>query len=305
MNAAHGLTASTSQESELQLFGWRTGQSQLDVLLLLTLVVVMVSPAPHDPWYLRVAAIVLSIGALVFRPLLRHVGFWGIMAVLHIVVFNFVGWEFSDNHKFLLSYWCLAIAGALCLQDPAAALATTSRLLIGLVFLFATVWKATSIVYLSDTNFHFLLLTDFRFFPLANLLAGVSPEVFEANRDALAGMNTLQSPITLQATDGVAALATFLTRWTVILEGLIALLFLIPKGRVVTVVRHVTLLGFVVVTYPPTNVIQFGWIIVVMGLASSPVEFRRIRSAYFAALIFIFCFSTGAIRNAFYEWVVG
>ena len=89
------------EESGLRLFTWRPHQGALDVILVLTLAIIMVSPAPHDPWYVRVTAINLAICALVFRSLLRSATFWIVVAGLHVVVFNIYLWEFSDNHKFL------------------------------------------------------------------------------------------------------------------------------------------------------------------------------------------------------------
>ena len=291
-------------EPGLRLFGWRIQQSSLDVVLVLTLVITMVSPSPHDPWYMRVAAVNLAICALVFRSLLRSAKFWLVVTLVHVLVFNFYLWEFSDNHKFLLSYWCLAITCALAAEDPDEVLASTSRILVGLVFLFATVWKATSWSYVNDGTFQFLLVTDFRFFPIANILADVTPEILEANRQALAGVRTATAEIALETTPGVAPLATFLTWWTVLLEGVIALAFLVPRVRWLEVGRHILLLGFIASTYPPTNVIQFGWIIVAMGLASCPRSSRRLQLAYLIAFVFIFCFSTGYLRTAFYESVL-
>ena len=130
------------------LQGFRQQVEELDpfdLSLWLTLMLVLVKPGPPWPWPLVILSTTLGVAGVLAGELRRHPAFWFVMAAVFFSVNNVAYWESSDNHKFLTSYWCLAIACSLCLTDRQAALATSGRILVGLVFLWATVWKATSV----------------------------------------------------------------------------------------------------------------------------------------------------------------
>lgn len=278
----------------------------IDLAILLTLALILVRPGPGDPWYLAISTTILGIAGLLWRDFARQAWFWFVLGAIFFGVNNVERWAVSDNHKFLTSYWCLAVAICLCVRDREEALATTGRLLIGLVFLFATIWKITSNDYLTGETFHFLLISDVRFFPLAYLFCDFPPELCYANQQALeASLGSLSPTIPLQGTDAMPGFATFLTWFTVAIEGIIAVLFLIPPQQPLAKWRDAVLLSFVVVTYPPTNVIHFGWVLIAMAVAQCPKEHRGTRLAYVVSFLFIFCFSTGLFRQNLYDWLTG
>ena len=275
----------------------------LDLVLILTLILLIVRPGPAERWYLEIPLTIIAVSPLLAPSLLRNACFWGLLTALLLVVHVGLHYHTSDNHKFLLTYWCLALTGALTLRDPQAALALNGRLIIGIVFLLAAAWKLTSASYVNDDTFYFLLLTDSRFFSLAYLLGGMPWETFAANQESIGTLNSLPETIPLTGTAALPAVAKFLSWWTVLIEGTIAILFLIPRGEKIALGRHLTLLLFLASTYPPTSVIQFGWIVIIMAIASTPPEAKRIRLAYVVTFFFLFCFSTGYVREQFYEWV--
>ncbi len=281
-------------------YGQLVDQNTLDLTLRLTLILIIVRPGSF--WYLIIIMTLLAICPFIYRPLLPNRNYWLVMAGILLFVNNFYYWNFSDNHKFLISYWCLAIGCSLSLEDPEEAMVRNARWLVGLVFLFATLWKATSIVYLNGSAFHFYLLSDQRFFALAHLFGGIDSGTILLNEMAIAKMATLPPLIQLRSPPGVATLAHFLTWWTIISEGIIALLFLIPRWSL-SRWRDIVLLLFMAGTYPPTNVTQFGWILTIMGLAQCPREARRTRFCYLLVFLYIFCFSSGYLRKVFYDWI--
>src|SRR5262245_5715374 len=59
------------------------------------------------------------------RPLV-----WILLAILTLLRV-ILSWPMADNHAYLLSYWCLAVALALISRDPRACLALNARLLVG------------------------------------------------------------------------------------------------------------------------------------------------------------------------------
>jgi hypothetical protein len=218
---------------------------------------------------------ILAIGAAagILLPRLMHqpmywFGLCAILAVNHVQL-----WATLDNHQYLITYWCLAMGTSQLLPSTRGALITNARLLIGLCFLFATVWKFLSGEFIDGTFFHFTLLTDRRFSGFADLVGGVPAEVTAAN---IAAIDTLTRPygdvelIQLEDSPRMGVLALFLAVWTVAIEGMLAVLFLAPLRERLAPLRDGVLLLFMVSTYPVATVVGFGRVLAVMGLAQSP-----------------------------------
>jgi hypothetical protein len=85
----------------------------------------------------------------------------------------------------------------------------------------------------------------------------------------------------------VVRLATFLTWATVLLEGLVAAVFLVPWGRWTLAVRHGTLLGFCAAAYAIAPVAGFGWLLCAMGVSQVPADRRVLRAAYVAVFLLL------------------
>ena len=228
---------------------------------------------------------ILAIGAAagILLPRLMHqpmywFGLCAILAVNHVQL-----WATLDNHQYLITYWCLAMGTSQLLPSSRRALATNARLLIGLCFLFATVWKFMSTEFIDGTFFHFTLLTDRRFSGFADLVGGVPSEVTTANLTAL---DSLTRPygdvemIQLEDSPRIGTLALFLAVWTVTIEGLLALLFLVPLRDRLAPLRDGLLLLFMVSTYPVATVVGFGRVLAVMGMAQTPNRYRVERPLY-------------------------
>ena len=64
-------------------------------------------------------------------------------------------------------------------------------------------------------------------------------------------------------------MAQVLTWWTIIIEAVVAVLFLWPEDRGPSRWRDLTLLAFIVTTYPVAPVIGFAWVLASMGVAQS------------------------------------
>lgn len=276
----------------------------VDLVLILSLVLVMVNPGPAADWILRVLSVILGVAGLASPTLRRLPVFWVVVGAVFGFFYIGLNWHFSDNHKFVVTYWCFTVACCLKMreQDQEEAFAWCGRIIVGLVFGIAAFWKATSLAYLKGHSFYVMLLTDDRFFALSHILGGQSVADFEANRLSGKVLEQLAPAYTLTGTDRLWGLAYFLTWWTLVIEIVLAVMFLWPKGKIAEW-RHYVLVAFIATTYPPTNVIQFGWILIIMALASCPREMPRTRFAYVAAFLFIFCFSTGVLRSLYYQWV--
>jgi hypothetical protein len=191
----------------------------------------------------------------------------------------------ADNHAYLLYYWCLALCASLVVRDHGAALARHGRLLIGLAFTCATLWKAVlSPDYLDGTFFRVMLMADQRFEASVRFVSGLNTEQLAANRRLLEAerlpdmgrpaAHTLVEPVRLTLFAQVA------TWWTVCLEATVALTFLWPRRGWVARQRHLVLAVFCATIYAIAPVVGFEWLLLVMGVAQCEPERTVVRSVY-------------------------
>lgn len=231
----------------------------------------------NETWPLRLGIVVLVAAAVADRRLVRAGGFWAVVSVLYVA--GEAGAALViDNHEWLLGYWVLALAVTRLVADPVAGLATSARLLIGLAFGFATLWKAVTPEYVAGDAFHAFLLFDPRFGGVAPLLTDLTSEQWAENYRALTSAVTVaDARITLPVVDapGVRAVAVGMTWWTLAIEGSVAAAFLAPTRSRLGQARHALLLVFLATTYVVAPVHGFGWLLVAMGLADAPLERKR------------------------------
>lgn len=226
----------------------------------------------------------LIAAAIFFRCQRRPIFWLALFAAMFVALLR--SWWTTDDHIFLIAYWALALGLATLEEDPAAALARHARLLLGFVFLFATLWKVLSWSYVSGSMFHYLLLVDPRFARVTELAGAVSSADLAANfvhvdgvrRNALPGTTLVDAPL-------VGTLAFILTWATIAIEGLLAAAFLLPEARVPGWVRDGLFLAFLTGTYLLAPVLLFGVLLVAMGISqASP----RAVTPYLVALLWIY-----------------
>jgi hypothetical protein len=254
----------------------------VDGALRLTLAALLLQPVGDAT--LRPLVLVAAALGLVLPRALRSPFLWGTLAALtaaRIVL----DWPMSDNHAYLLCWWCLAATITLASADAVGCLRLNARLLVGLAFTFASLWKvALSPDFLDGRFFRVALVGDVRFERFTMLVGGLSAEDLRAMRDVLfrhvdgpapASAEALRAPERLR---WVAHLATW---WVAALETALAVAFLAPSRWLVARTRHALLLAFVVTTYAVAPVEGFGWLLVAQGFAQAGAA--RAQVAYLAA----------------------
>lgn len=243
-------------------------------------------------FYLRGAAI----AGCLFANVRREPLFWVALAAFEGAGIA-IDWTYADNHRYLAVYWSLALALGLSQSGAAQwdCLRVQSRLLLGLVSLFATGWKLSSGEYLSGDFFEYTLLTDDRFSAKVHHLLGVPAADLRANRELvdtlLTSVPDLAQPITsgrLLSSPWVRPSALFLTWSAVLLEGALALVFLCPTpdtrwGHRLNWTRDGLLWLFLAGTYLVAPVLGFGGILAMMG-ATQTTSLRR-ANIYFVLLV--------------------
>jgi len=263
------------------------GSDRLDLATRLTLILFLVSDwVVSDDWVFSLPLRLLGLAGLVVPSSHRRLGLW--VAVLAVIGGKTVAhWWTQDNHHFLLTYWCLALTLALAMPaaESDAVLSRSARWLLGLSFLFASLWKGLlSPDFLDGSYFYYTFLTDNRFVDLAAILGRVPDAIVENNRDALARLYgpaevlsvSLQAPALLRTT------TRLVTWWTLAIESTLALTFLWPGNRGPARLRHWVLLLFAWTTYPtvPNVGVSFGWTLMILGVASTERDAGMTRLLY-------------------------
>jgi hypothetical protein len=275
-----------------------------DPVLTLTAIVLLLRPL--DVWWVAAFVLPAACLSLLSRTVRRAPLTW-ILLALFVGARIVVLWPLSDNHIYLLAYWCLAIGLALSSTAPAATLSASSRWLLGGAFGMAILWKAVlSPDYLDGRFFRVTLLTDQRFADAALVFGGLSRDQMAQNRaflDPLPNGAELLSPPPFVEPPRLRAFAAITTWSGLILEGLIALTCLIPLRRL-DIARHVLLLAFCVTTYALAPVAGFGWLIATMGLAQCRPRQRLLLGAYVAVFILILMYSEVPWAGVLADWTV-
>ena len=275
-----------------------------DPVLTLTAIVLLLRPL--DVWWVTAMVLTAACLSLLSRTVRRAPLTW-ILLALFVSARIVVLWPLSDNHIYLLAYWCLAIGLALSSTAPAATLSASSRWLLGGAFAMAVLWKAVlSPDYVDGRFFRVTLLTDQRFADAALVFGGLSRDQMAQNRaflDPLPNGAELLSPPPFVEPPRLRAFAAVTTWGGLILEGLIALTCLIPLRRLDSA-RHALLLAFCVTTYALAPVAGFGWLIATMGLAQCRPNQRLLLGAYVAVFILILMYSEVPWAGVLADWAV-
>ncbi len=273
------------------------------IVLRLTAIILLLRPM--GPWW--IAPFILSFAglALILPRVLNAPATWYALSFL-VGIRIAEDWPLADNHIYLLAYWCLAIGLALGSRNSVAVIGRSSRLLIGLAFLFAVVWKVIlSPDYLDGRFFRVTFLTDPRFESVVLLAGGITGEQLEESREYLRPLPEGAEPIdapTLHDPPAFAALVHIATWGTVAIEVLCVVLFLAPLRARSAVFRHVSLLVFCVVTYALAPVAGFGWLLLNMGLAGVDGESPRMRVAYLSVWILVLLYDQIPWAGLLVDW---
>lgn len=283
-----------------------------DSVLTLTAIILLLRPL--DVWWLAPFVLAAACLSLILRSVRRAPLTWVLVAVLVAIRIVYI-WPLSDNHIYLLAYWCLAVGLALSGPIPAATLSASSRWLLGAAFGMAVLWKAVlSPDYVDGRFFRVTLLTDERFADASLVFGGLSRDQMAENRTFLKplpeGAALLEPPAFVEP-PRLRAFAAIATWGGLALEALIAFLSLIPEGLPrrsaatagrIQLARHASLLMFCATTYALAPVAGFGWLLATMGLAQCRPDQRTLRGAYVAVFVLILLYTEIPWAGVLADW---
>jgi hypothetical protein len=257
----------------------------LELILLMTGIILLLFM--QHTFFLTAALMLFIPVMLLFRRVLKSGFVWTILAAVMIVGLIQI-WYSADNHTYLTVYWVMTVAICLFAKNRMEVISYNARILIGLCFLFAVIWKLLAPEFSDGTFFYFTFLTDSRFFEFAELIAGVNQEMRGHN---ILVYNTLSDPMSravaggMQSTPFLAQLSVFLAYWTLLVEGWIAVAFLLPLSSKLSTWRDIPLVIFMITTYPIATVSGFASLLAVMGFAQCTEQNRLMRTVYLAVFI--------------------
>lgn len=277
--------------------------SSFDFALRLTLLDLLLRPV--GDWMVRPILLGLAAAGLLFPGTARTPSLWWLLTLFSglRVLFDY---PLPDNHAYLLCYWCLTISLALRAGDSSAFLSKSARILVGLVFAFATLWKLVlSPDFADGTFFRVTFLTDPRFGDLSRLAGNLSGETLATHREYLKqhadlGL-TLLPPLPYPAR--LQTLAIAFTAWTLAIEAFLALTFLWPGKHGPARLRDAALLLFCASTYAIATVEGFGWLLLAMGIAQCPPERRRTLALYLSTFALILFYREVPWSAALVRWI--
>lgn len=223
-------------------------------------------------WYYTVCMTSLLATAVLYRKVSQNWLFWTV--VTSVNGFALVQlWLDEGNHLYLNFYISLAILTALLSRAPKTIFKLNARLIIGLVFTFATLWKLFTPSFISGEFFRYYLAYDERLAPIGVLLTDLTFTDVAINRERLKQLP--EAEVSLISTPSVRVLATVLTLLTILLEGAVATCFLWPSERV-SKIRDAVLLLFMIGAYLTVPVPAFGMAFACLGYGQSRWKYGRV-----------------------------
>lgn len=233
----------------------------------------------------------IACGAALFSTVLLRNWWWWLGITVLIAFVNGGVWHSIDNHKYLISYWaiCVTMAVAWPVQSRAV-ISYNAQLLIGTCFFFAVVWKLLAGQFLDGSFLHNVFLTDSRVAVPASIAGDVPLSELSVNRSLESMMQWSPSAdaiVQLRSSPLLEGLAITASWWTLLIESLVAVLWLLPVRRV-GIARDVALIVFIATTYFLLPVVGFATILGVMGYAVASVrEQKRLKMVYLGVIAFM------------------
>jgi len=241
-----------------------------DLALRGTLALFLFSEWVHGKeWYYSTPIFILSVLGILIPFLLRNKILWYLLSLLFVLK-TIQNWWIQDNHLFVNTYWVLTIAFSLSMNEPQKVLRENARMMIGLIFLFATVWKIISPDFISGAYFHYSFLTDLRFWEESKIFGGLTLAEMKSNiakvdQASAGGMGTAK----LITNPQIMMVTRIITWHTALIESLLAILFLLPDQWKLTSYRNYLLIIFALTTYLTMPIHSFSWLLIIVAISQT------------------------------------
>lgn len=236
----------------------------------------------------------LVLPGLLLKEITLSKYYWFIVVLFLSYFYLYLGLEnYVPNHKYIYAYFSILIAVVLFVKDKSenyfSIFTESVRWIIGLVFLLATIGKFLAPEFLDGSFFYFTTLTDPRFYGFTSTVVGISQDSLWESYflfDSLIHTSNPSTTVTLESNSFLVKVSYFLSYWTIFIEGMIGISFLLPLKTFVSKYREWFLIIFVFTTYPIATVPGFA--IILANLAF--IQSRKENKASFYSLFYLAIF---------------
>lgn len=237
---------------------------------------------------------VAFIFVLLIPGLLKKDYFWFGISCLALSAL-YLDFSASDNHKFLLFYWCLALFFAFQFtkaDEQTDFMVASARYLMFFTMVGAVIQKTISPDYLDGSFFEFTLLTDTRFRDFSAWITNLDHGALMENR---ALKNEIRNQYLLEplASAQLARTANFqlfahaITWLNYLDQVVIGALALFRLPLPLEILKHLALMVFIIIVYAIAPVIGFGWLIIIWGYCMVPDELKYLRTGYIGCFVLL------------------
>jgi len=200
------------------------------------------------------------------------------------------------NHKYLYSITSIALFMVLLLRSRNDAnwfkvLTFNSKIIIGICFLFATFGKFMAPEFMNGTFFEVKNVLDSRLVGFTSVVTPYSSEqlniINEEFREMMHTSNPQNHYVEIPPNSIHKSISLFLSYWTVLIEGSIAIAFLLPIAYKISRYRDWLLLTFIITTYPIATVSGFA---IILSLLAFIQSFNNSSSGRIFSIIYLLIF---------------
>jgi hypothetical protein len=190
---------------------------------------------------------------------------WAIITGLHFA-YTLCIYAIADNHRYLEGYWCLTLMLGLAIGGVQGddLIRRNATALIGLCFLIAVLAKLGSTGFRNGSFFSRTLIEDDRFLFMALTFGRMTVSQRKAHNEARQRLlSTAATEVSVVVPNTLRRVAIGLTWWTLMIEAVVAVVFLWPSEALVGW-RVLVLTLFVLTTYLFVPVDAFGTVLLLM-----------------------------------------
>ena len=235
-----------------------------------------------------------SMGILFEQP--RQSKYYWIFLTLFYFLFVIQNWQLIDNHIYLWGYWLLAIGCSFFTINQNESLKLSAKFLIGFCMAYAFAQKLNP-NFLSGDFFYYKLITDQRFNFIGPFIQYNLSEVISENIYLINKVTYETKTVILNAGPYILhPISKFLTWYTLLIEGLLAIVFFLPRKKAY-IWQHSLLLIFGSL-YFVLPIRGFAYALLTMGFVLIKKEDIKLKAIYILYLLYIFILSS-SVLNAF------
>ena len=259
-----------------------------EILVLRLTVILLLLHGSHS-WTLDVPLRIICGIMLLSQTLIKNSTMWLILCSF-LIIGNGLDWNWIDNHKYLITYWCMACTISVISKDIMKVLSWNARHLLGLVFFFAFIWKLIAGQYINGSFLHFVFMTDSRVEVAASFFGNLESSILPINRLLISALKDIPNSgihITLETSTSLKSISLIASYWTLFIEGVLVLMFMLPSRFRLTKARDLFLILFIGTTYILLPVTGFAFILGVMGFAQCTRSHRATQIGYLSILVVI------------------